>query len=432
VESELAALTDAGLAPFAQALFARQAWLEAIRQLASRADWPGRRESLLRDAEIDACARSYEPKERCVLEQLLVQLGESGEPQAIPRLRRIADTHPQRELRIRALHGLASAGPGGIDAAAGPVGAPPSDTDSIARTLRARAALLRGDPLVLAIRGGPDRAAAVLAALADFADRERALADDGSLGVVIDALFDAALATHAKAVLAHVPPARWKSRVKKRKRAERPIRLRPATAKQRTELDAELRGIRESLSSIVTHLVHEGFDFVGTPLSPPPRRFATQLRALERRVGPVPLALARFWAIVGSVDLRGNHPRWSKRTYVERGDDSHWLADPLVVAGIESALADAEEADFEVRDAPSALRYVLDLAGDDVTKANFSGGIVSVETPATAIDPALRGRAGTFLEMVRASIAWSGFPGFARIPDAPPGLRALRRAPPRR
>lgn len=147
--------------------------------------------------------------------------------------------------------------------------------------------------------------------------------------------------------------------------------------------------------------------------------FAPRLRKLEERVGPVPLALARFWALVGAVDLRGNHPAWAKKTYVERGSDPHWYADPLVVTSLEGALADAEDGDFDVAEAPASLQYALDLAGDDVTKANFSGGIVSVETPSYVIDPPLRGRSGTFLEMLRESIAWSGFPGMATVDDRP-------------
>ncbi len=439
MHDELARLADRGLDAFAEALFAATPGLATWGGRAPRDDWPARREALLRGAAIDACDRHLEPKPRCVIEELLVQLGATQTPDAIARLAHVAEHHPQRELRIRALHGLLHAGPAGVAAAAGPVGAPPEDADSVARQLRARAALLRGDAPSSAAVGGPERRAALLGALGAELGRPGAspgapslalLAPDGPwLAFVIDAYFDRALAPAAEAVLVRLPEVSWRPLVAARKRdAPKPAPPPKPSPAERRALDEELRAIRGQLEHVVSALAADGFVFVASaPLADPPKRFATKLRALEKRVGRVPLALARFWALVGAVDLRGNNPGWPKKTYVERGDDPHWYADPLAVTSLEAALADALDSDFDVAKAPAARRYALDLAGDDVTKANFSGGVVSVETPSDAIDPALRGREGTFLVMLREAIAWDGLPGFARVDDPPPAFRDRRR-----
>lgn len=412
---------------FAEALFAESeasSWIRRLQRFDQRADWPAIREGLLRSAEVDACLRTYAPEARCVLETLLQQLGATGTDAAIARLARLADASPQ--LTLYALHALLAAGPKGVDAAAGPPGAPGPIDDRTAH-LRARAALVRGDRLEDVWRGSATWKNGVLRSLVTrYANGPRAeaatlLVDDAWLAVVVDALFVPELADSAEAALQALPPTRWKPLVAARKQARKvPARksTRP-TAAELAALDEELTRTRDQLAAIVARLRREGYAFQAEPLVPPPRAFTTKLKQLERRIGKVPVALARFWAIVGEVDLRGNHPRWAKKTWIAKASDPHWFADPLVVGGLPGALTSAADSDFDVAEATDAQRYALDLAGDDVTKANFSGGIISVATPSDAIDPPLHGRDGTFLAMLREAIAWSGFPGFAKIPDAP-------------
>lgn len=416
---------------FAEACFGPDG--RAFRAAArAETDWPVRRAALLAASEIDACERRYEPKPRCVLEDWLVEIGRDDRGAAIARLVHIADHHPQHELQLRALHGLLHAGPEGVDAAAGPPG---GRADGPGLVIRARAAIVRGDGPEVARAASEAWKDAVLHALqlgmkgtsgtAPQVPSASLLAPGGAwLDFVIDAYFDPALAERAEAVLWGLPKEQWKPLVLARRRAAKKAAPKTTAAKKPSAralraLDDELRDIRTALEEIVATLEREGYAFVRAPLEPPPKAFATRLRKLERRIGRVPLALARFWALVGAVDLRGNHPAWASKTWVASGADAHWYADPLVVVGLDAALADAEDGDFDAKEAPAALRYALDLAGDDVTKANFSGGIVSVQTPSDAIDPPLYGREGTFLQMLRESIAWRGFPGFARIEGAP-------------
>jgi hypothetical protein len=173
--------------------------------------------------------------------------------------------------------------------------------------------------------------------------------------------------------------------------------------------------MRTRLEEIVASLRAEGFVFVAKePLGPQvaPRALSAGLKKIEARVGPVPLALARFWANVGSVDLRGNHPRWPRRTYRERAEDEPVAyADPLVIVSMKGAIDDALDSEFARDPALPDTHYALEVSGDDVTKANFSGGVVSVRCAPGVIDPVLEPLGETLLSSLRRSLAAGGFPG---------------------
>jgi hypothetical protein len=429
-DDEFLARAGTELDGFAAALFAESrnsSWIARMRRFEERADWAPIRDALLRSSDVDAGARSHEPGARRVLEVLLAQLGRTRTDEAIARLSRIALSSPRDELRIHALHALRAAGPKGVDAVAGPPGHPP-DGGATAQMLRAKAALARGDRLEDLWRGDAVWKNGVLRALADLdasdtRPRFEALVDRAEwIAVVVDAMFDAALVDHAEVVLHKLPRERWKALVDARKKAARkagPPRTAKPSAKVRAALDEELAHLRDALVVIVQRLRADGYAFQGDPLRPPTKRYAATLKKLERRVGRVPLALARFWAIVGAVDLRGNHPAWAKKTWIETSGEPHWLADPLVVDSLDDALASAEDSDFDAEDATEVQRYALDLSGDEYTKANFSGGSIRVLTPSDEVDPRLDEREESFMTMLREAIVWRGFRGFARIDDAP-------------
>ena len=82
-----------------------------------------------------------------------------------------------------------------------------------------------------------------------------------------------------------------------------------------------MRRVRENLERLVVELPRVGYAFACPErvLEPPPGDVREQLERLEARVGPVPLAFAVFWELVGSVDLSGSHPDWP-----------HELLDPLM------------------------------------------------------------------------------------------------------
>jgi hypothetical protein len=56
---------------------------------------------------------------------------------------------------------------------------------------------------------------------------------------------------------------------------------------------------------------------------------------LERDAGTLPLSLRAFWEVVGSVDLRGNHP-------------TETLADPLAISPFSEVLGEWDRSPFDV------------------------------------------------------------------------------------
>ena len=110
------------------------------------------------------------------------------------------------------------------------------------------------------------------------------------------------------------------------------------------------------------------------PWQPPGADAEDQVRWLEQRFGPIPMALSSWIRLVGDVWLVGTHPRWP-----ESSD-----ADPLVLeaagtlhpgSSIRSSFEQEHEMWEETRtpdgdDDP----FLLPLAPDRLHKANVSGG----------------------------------------------------------
>jgi hypothetical protein len=172
--------------------------------------------------------------------------------------------------------------------------------------------------------------------------------------------------------------------------------------------------MRGALETIVATLKREKYQFVDPKgaLVRPSKTVATKLRALEELVGPVPVALARFWAIVGAVDLRGTHPAWPRPGWLtKREDEPIYFADPLWIASIDSVLADARDRAPDPDARTMGATYSMDLAADATGKANYSGGLLSIECPSDAIDVPFEGTGMSFMEYLRNSIDKNGFPG---------------------
>jgi hypothetical protein len=71
------------------------------------------------------------------------------------------------------------------------------------------------------------------------------------------------------------------------------------------------------------------------PIEPPEVGLRHRMRRLERDAGTLPLSLRAFWEVVGSVDLRGNHP-------------TETLADPLAISPFSEVLSEWDRSPFEV------------------------------------------------------------------------------------
>jgi hypothetical protein len=191
--------------------------------------------------------------------------------------------------------------------------------------------------------------------------------------------------------------------------------------------------VRRNLEAILAGLAGDGYVF-GTedtpgqlrpqpPWTPPPPETPAQLAELERRVGPVPLSLRAWWEQVGAVSLQGAFPD----TWAEAGRLP--MNDPLVVDSLAWVLEQADEWEGEGRVRP----FKAWLAPDLYHKANVSGGApYTVALPDGRADAPLDGvvvllpnplTPGTgadhletkefFVEYLRRSFRWAGFPGYA-------------------
>ncbi|MCA9488565.1 MAG: hypothetical protein KC621_01540 [Myxococcales bacterium] len=172
---------------------------------------------------------------------------------------------------------------------------------------------------------------------------------------------------------------------------------------------------RDQLDRLVAHLRATGYRFAAPKhvRIPPRSKDLAALKRLEKQV-VVPPSLAAFWRIVGSIDLRGQHPSWPVGAWLGFPGQREpvWTTDPLVVAPAADVIAEAQEEH-------AAPPMLLSFAPDDVGKAGWSGGAIGLWLPQDAADPALEGADGTWLGHLERALAWAGFPGFASIEDAP-------------
>lgn len=178
-----------------------------------------------------------------------------------------------------------------------------------------------------------------------------------------------------------------------------------------------MRRARKNVEMIVAYLREQRYEFVQDPWVRPSAESARAIEQLEDSYGPLPLSLRTWWEVVGAVSLQGYF----------RGAGGLPMADPLMVVSPEEALAWLRtcEADGEP--------LTIEIAPDIYIKADVSGGpAYKIRLPAPGADaplaevrifiPAPPGSAveyegilvsETFVEYLRRSFRWAGFPGCA-------------------
>lgn len=185
-------------------------------------------------------------------------------------------------------------------------------------------------------------------------------------------------------------------------------------------LSSEMAGVRDALRRLVAHLTASGYRFV-SPKSTLKTRSAADAKAiarLEKKLGPLPPVLAAFWSVVGSVDLRGDHPSWARRASLELkgATEPVWLTDPLMIAPAAQVIAEALE---QHDDAPMPLRIAPDATG----KAGYSGGALTIWLPGEAdpiVDPGVRGPVhATLREHLRRAVEGGGMLGWDAVAERP-------------
>ena len=186
------------------------------------------------------------------------------------------------------------------------------------------------------------------------------------------------------------------------------VRQEPVYSQAREVADETMRRVRRNCERIVARLRTLDYNFgiypdgskgyfTSGPLVPFSESSRADMAALDKAVGPLPISLASFWEVVGSVDLVGMRRGWPSGL------------DPLVIYGPEEALAEAEDLGESARGVEAAL------APDDLHKDNVSGGSpYAVKLPDASTDFLFRNERHNllFVPYLRLSILrWGGFPG---------------------
>jgi hypothetical protein len=179
-----------------------------------------------------------------------------------------------------------------------------------------------------------------------------------------------------------------------------------------------MRRVRDNVITIVRELSSIGYKFgqhsrggkregFVAPLTEPSKEVAAKCENVAELIGPVPLSLQAFWSEIGSVDLRGSCPRWPAFT------------DALMVCSIDDLLSDIEEWRLEVSEGAvdDTSQLCFNLSPDVFQKDEASGGTYSMMLPDPKMDGviALQDVEMPFVEYLRQTLRWGGFPGFRTL-----------------
>ena len=180
-------------------------------------------------------------------------------------------------------------------------------------------------------------------------------------------------------------------------------------ADARAVAEETMQRVRENVERLRGGLPEIGYRFArpDAVLVPPAPDAVAQLDRLEAAVGAIPLALRVFCEVVGTVDLSGSHPEWP-----------HELLDPLMVeVSVDYTLDTREDmiAEGELRpDEP----FDIELAPDDLHKADISGGApYAVRVPDAGVDALVYWEVHqtTFVNYLRTVTRFAGMGGMSPI-----------------
>lgn len=158
-------------------------------------------------------------------------------------------------------------------------------------------------------------------------------------------------------------------------------------------------------------------------LAPPSEKETRFIRSLEDKGMVLPLSWRAWIEEVGDVNLAGAHPRLC---FWDHPGFAGVYADPLMVSldHFHFAIEGWEEA-FDEGETPEAFDAVI--AWDPQAKARLaiekqvmdSGCSIAVPDPAADGPVQLDGREMLFVDYLRRSFGWGGFPGWEGQPEAP-------------
>ena len=168
--------------------------------------------------------------------------------------------------------------------------------------------------------------------------------------------------------------------------------------------------VRTNIERLIPRLVEIGyqFDYPELVYKLPKSEDTERLYELNKLTGPLPLSFQACYEMIGSVFLMGTHPMW--KNYFEKD----FLHDPLVILPIEWGLQEFHQ-EYQYWQSGETEPFQFPLAPDNFHKSNISGGEdYSMILPNSSVDAVLCGErhCTTFVNYLRISFQWGGFPGF--------------------
>ena len=161
-------------------------------------------------------------------------------------------------------------------------------------------------------------------------------------------------------------------------------------------------------------------------------KVAEEIKRMEAIVGPLPLSLRLWYELVGEVDLGGSHPKWKVRgvadaypwelLHLRKSVNTEFLQ----VFGASSGNAYSKSP--STRGTGCTKVYQDDVATVVLSlDASTRGGKSADEDDELVIEgltadawflcEQYRWRRETFVQYLRRSFEWGGFPGFANVPE---------------
>ncbi len=182
--------------------------------------------------------------------------------------------------------------------------------------------------------------------------------------------------------------------------------------------------VRQNIETLHQRLLDLDFRFLDPSRAyrPPSTSIYALLARFEAQFGMLPLSIWAWFEIVGGVEFCGDHPALCGYDgapipgfpdYRPHNPDTSfpYYADPLLFWDIGGAFRDLEDTSgVPIEPGPIQLLNVPDL----VTKAGASGSAYTLRLPNHGMDTLLdhEPRGKTFVEYLRISFRWGGFPGF--------------------
>jgi hypothetical protein len=171
--------------------------------------------------------------------------------------------------------------------------------------------------------------------------------------------------------------------------------------------------------------------------SPPDKKTPRLLAKLEKAAGgPLPLSLHAWYEQVGGVSLMGSDPRlntvdFSNRNVLQQFETltaqhmapippagEEYAPDPLVIFPLEELLD--QTSDREGGKGVDGHELQLVISPDDLHKANVSGDAYYITLPDARADfPFDDWHNSTFVNYLRVTFQWGGFPGWERSKNPP-------------